>query len=99
MTCIQAKFAIDYPAFSFLIDLEFPATGITVLFGPSGSGKTTCLRAIAGLQALEHSYLSVAGDVWQSSEQGIFIPTHQRDIGYVFQEARVVSASVRPAQS
>ncbi|CAM3932251.1 Sulfate/thiosulfate import ATP-binding protein CysA [Vibrio aerogenes CECT 7868] len=87
MNDIHAQFSIDYPGFSLALDLKLPASGITVLFGPSGSGKTTCLRAIAGLQTLKSGYLSVAGEIWQSAEPPVFVPTHQRDIGYVFQEA------------
>jgi molybdate transport system ATP-binding protein len=86
MDLIHANFAVNYPDFSLSIDLNMPAKGITVLFGPSGSGKTTCLRAIAGLQTIT-GFLSVAGDVWQCSEKKLFVPTHCRDIGYVFQEA------------
>jgi len=73
----------------FLLDIEFstPINGVTALFGPSGSGKTTCLRAIAGLERLPNSYLQVGDEVWQDESKGIFIPTNQREIGYVFQEA------------
>lgn len=84
---IIARFAIRYAAFSLNLDLRLPGKGVTVLFGRSGSGKTTCLRAMAGLEKLSQGYFSVAGEVWQDSEQGRFVPTYQRNIGYVFQEA------------
>jgi molybdate transport system ATP-binding protein len=73
----------------FKLDVEFssPINGVTALFGPSGSGKTTCLRAIAGLERLPNSYFQVGDEVWQDESKGIFIPTNQREIGYVFQEA------------
>ena len=58
--------------------------GVTALFGPSGSGKTTLLRCIAGLEHAAGS-LHVNGETWQ--DDGIFVPTHQRPLGYVFQEA------------
>jgi molybdate transport system ATP-binding protein len=83
---IKARFNICYADFALNVDLTLPYHGITVLFGHSGSGKTTCLRAMAGLETLSHSYLSVAGDVWQDSSNDQFVPTYQRDIGYVFQE-------------
>lgn len=69
------------------LDLAFdaPAKGITALFGPSGCGKTTILRCIAGLHRAVIGKCIVCGDVWQSS--GYFRPTHERAIGYVFQEA------------
>jgi len=43
------------------------------------------LRAISGLQHLAKGYCAVNGDVWQDGAS--FRPTHQRPIGYVFQEA------------
>ncbi len=85
--CIVAKFEIRYEGFSLSLDLTLPAKGVTVLFGHSGSGKTTCLRAMAGLEKLSEGYFSAAGEVWQDSGNGLFIPTYKRNIGYVFQEA------------
>jgi molybdate transport system ATP-binding protein len=72
---------------SFSLDAGFtaPARGVTALFGPSGCGKTTVLRCIAGLQRL-NGLCTVAGEVWQD-ENGAFLPTHKRPLGYVFQEA------------
>ena len=84
---IRARFKLDYPGFTLDVDLDLPGHGVTALFGHSGSGKTTLLRAIAGLERVPGSYLAVNGDVWQDDEQGIFLPTHQRPLGYVFQEA------------
>lgn len=70
----------------FTIDAAFeaPASGVTALFGRSGSGKTSILRAMAGLMRLDGRVV-VAGEAWQ--ESGRFRPPHQREVGYVFQEA------------
>lgn len=84
---IIARFQLDYGAFQLDVDLELPGTGITVLFGHSGSGKTSLLRCIAGLQRAPNGFLQVNGQVWQDHAQGLFLPTHQRTLGYVFQEA------------
>jgi len=73
--------------FTLDVNLQLPPRGITALFGSSGSGKTTCLRILAGLEPQARGQVSVAGEVWQSSAQGIFRPVHQRALGYVFQEA------------
>ena len=64
--------------------------GITALFGPSGCGKTTVLRCIAGLQRVP-GQLSVGGEVWQDDAKGIFRKPHQREVGYVFQDANLFS--------
>lgn len=82
---IRARFKLDYPGFALDVDLGLPGRGVTALFGHSGSGKTTFLRIIAGLECAPGGLLSVNGDVWQDS--GRFVPTWQRPLGYVFQEA------------
>ncbi|MBB1073538.1 molybdenum ABC transporter ATP-binding protein [Rhodoferax sp. 4810] len=82
---IHARFALQYPEFALNVDLELPGRGVTALFGHSGSGKTTLLRLIAGLQRVTNGYLAVNGQVWQDDQ--LFMPTHRRPLGYVFQEA------------
>ena len=73
--------------FSLDVDLHLPMRGVTALFGASGSGKTTCLRVLAGLEPKARGRVALGQQVWQDSDQGVFVPTHQRPIGYVFQEA------------
>lgn len=86
---IQVRFQLDYGAFQLAVDLSLPGSGITVLFGHSGSGKTTLLRCIAGLEHASQGFLEINGKVWQDSEKGLFLPTHKRWLGYVFQEANL----------
>lgn len=82
---ILAQLALSYPGgFSLDVSLQLPGQGVSVLLGPSGCGKTTVLRALAGLEKAQGS-VQVNGQVWQNERQ--FLPTHQRAIGYVFQEA------------
>lgn len=71
--------------FTFDIDLTIPGQGVTALFGESGSGKTSLLRCIAGLEKNISGCLSVNGELWQDAS--VFVPTHKRSLGYVFQEA------------
>jgi molybdate transport system ATP-binding protein len=84
---IHARFKLTHPGFTLDVDLQLPGRGVSALFGASGSGKTTCLRAIAGLEHAPGGYLSVNGEIWQDDSRGLFVPTHQRPLGYVFQEA------------
>ena len=86
---ITARFQLDYGAFQLAVDLSLPGSGITVLFGHSGSGKTTLLRCIAGLQQAQQGYLEINGTIWQDSARDVFLPTHKRSLGYVFQEANL----------
>lgn len=93
MTGIQARFRLDWPGFSLDVDLDLPARGVTALFGHSGSGKTSLLRCIAGLERAPLGRLTINGEVWQDDgakgqrSRGHWLPTHQRPLGYVFQEA------------
>ena len=86
-SAIRARFKLDYSGFSLDVDVELPGRGVTALFGPSGSGKTTLLRCIAGLERAPDGVLQVNGAVWQDDAKRIFLPTYQRPLGYVFQEA------------
>ena len=81
---IGAQFTHCYDEFVLDVDLALPAKGVTVLYGQSGSGKTTLLRCLAGLVHAPGGTLRVGGDQWQGDE--VFLPTHKRPIGYVFQE-------------
>lgn len=81
---IHARFRLDRPGFTLAVDLDLPAQGVTALFGHSGAGKTTLLRCIAGLDRAAEGRLVVDDTVWQ--DKNCWRPTHQRPIGYVFQE-------------
>ena len=85
MEGIRARFQLAWPDFALDVDLTLPGRGVTALFGPSGSGKTTLLRCIAGLEQAAHGELQVGSEIWQKA--GRFVPTYQRPLGYVFQEA------------
>jgi molybdate transport system ATP-binding protein len=84
---IDARLQLAYPGFSLDVDLHLPGRGVTALFGQSGSGKTTCLRCIAGLERAGQAFIRINDEVWQDSENGIFLAPHKRALGYVFQEA------------
>jgi molybdate transport system ATP-binding protein len=82
---LHARFILDRPGFSLDVDLDLPMRGVTALFGHSGSGKTTLLRCIAGLDRAPGGHLALDNEIWQ--DVNTFLPTHQRPLGYVFQEA------------
>ena len=84
---IRARFRVDRKDFALDVDLSLPGRGITALFGHSGSGKTTCLRALAGLERAPQGYCAIGSEVWQDEAQNLFVPTHRRALGMVFQEA------------
>ena len=86
---IRAQFKVEHAGFALDVALDLPGRGVSALFGHSGSGKTSCLRCFAGLDQPRTGYLQVNGEVWQDSARGIFVPAHQRAVGYVFQDANL----------
>jgi molybdate transport system ATP-binding protein len=74
----------------FRLEVAFAADAHVVgLFGPSGSGKTSVLNVIAGLIRPDEGRVVVDGRTLVDTAQGIFVPAHQRRVGYVFQEGRL----------
>lgn len=86
---IQLNFKLSLSEFNLDVDLRLPHKGITAIFGHSGSGKTTLLRCIAGLERAPIGRLVVDGEAWQDEQY--WKPTHERNLGYVFQEASLLS--------
>ena len=82
---IDARLRVQRQAFRLDVELRLPGKGVTGLFGPSGCGKTTLLRAFAGLDRATQGTLTVNGETWQGPD--LFVPTHRRALGFVFQEA------------
>ena len=84
---IHLQLDIARADFDVSVDVQLPAHGITVIYGPSGCGKTTVLRCVAGLEPSARGVVQLGHEVWQDDAQGVRLPTHQRALGYVFQEA------------
>src|SRR5512136_3461834 len=61
-----------------------PETFVTLL-GPSGCGKTTLLRCVAGLEDPDGGEIYIGNKLVFSYDQGISIPSSQRELGLVFQ--------------
>ena len=74
------------------LEIEFSlAKPWTILFAPSGAGKTTVLRVIAGLEKPDWGRIvSGASDVLMDSDAGIFVPTWQRQVRLVAQQAALL---------
>jgi molybdate transport system ATP-binding protein len=87
MNQIHGRFQLKLANFQLDVDFKLPSKGITAIVGPSGSGKTTLIRCIAGLERAKPGYLMINDQCWQDESRQWFLPTHQRALGYVFQEA------------
>ncbi len=87
MNDIEVSMHSTLGSFRLCANLVIPGTGVTALMGPSGSGKTSFLRWMAGLTRTERGRLSVMGEIWEEASTGLFLPTHRRQIGLMFQDA------------
>jgi iron(III) transport system ATP-binding protein len=67
------------------LSLDVRRGEILTLLGPSGCGKTTTLRTIIGLERCDTGEIVYDGRVIDSPRQRRFVPTHQRQMGIVFQ--------------
>jgi molybdate transport system ATP-binding protein len=82
--------AVRHRLGGFTLDVAFESAGrLTALFGPSGSGKTSIVNLIGGLMRPDHGRIAVDGRVLVDTAARVFVPTHRRRIGYVFQDARL----------
>ncbi|HEU4621054.1 MAG TPA: molybdenum ABC transporter ATP-binding protein [Burkholderiaceae bacterium] len=75
----------------FVLDAAFtaPSDGVTAIFGESGAGKTTLIHAVAGLITPRHGRIALNDTVLFDSARGVNLPSEQRGIGVVFQDARL----------
>ena len=72
--------------FELHLDWDLDPGSTLVLFGPSGSGKTTALRALAGLIRPVAGRVEIGGRAVFDRVEGIWIPAHRRQIGYLTQQ-------------
>ena len=80
---------LDYQQFSLELAQDLSLQGITGIFGHSGSGKSTLLRIIAGLEKQISGSVTLDNIILNDSVKSQYIKTEQRDIGLVFQDARL----------
>ncbi len=88
---IELQINLTLGNFKLSTDLFLPDRGITGIFGESGSGKTSLARTIAGLEPSASGLVRFRQTIWQDSKQKLFIPTHERRVGFVFQNSVLFS--------
>ncbi len=78
---------IDLPLADFALRLDAELDSpMTVIFGPSGAGKTSLLDLIAGLRRAKSACIALDGRVLADTARRVFVPAHERSIGYVPQD-------------
>ena len=69
--------------------LDIPSQGATALFGLSGSGKSSLINLVSGLINPDEGVIALNDRELFNSAQNVCVPINQRNIGYVFQDARL----------
>lgn len=86
---IQLAFKQQLDQFELDIQAEVPEQGITAIFGRSGAGKTSIINAISGLKNPDSGTIKLGKQVVFDSDKRVNLAIEKRNIGYVFQEARL----------
>ncbi len=91
MKGFEVDVRVERPAASgapFVLEAAFATEEpFAVVFGPSGAGKSTLLLAILGALRPSRGTIAAAGRVLFDSSRGIDLPTRERRLGIVFQDA------------
>ncbi|MFD5538584.1 ABC transporter ATP-binding protein [Streptomyces sp. NPDC127079] len=90
-TDVRFRYADDLPYVHHGVSFDIPARGMTAFVGPSGAGKTTVFSLIERFYDPESGTIAVDGrplDTWE-------LPLLRSAIGYVEQDAPVLSGSLR----
>ena len=69
--------------------LDIPSQGVTALFGLSGSGKSSLINLVSGLINPDEGVIALNDRELFNSAENSCVPINQRNIGYVFQDARL----------
>jgi molybdate transport system ATP-binding protein len=87
---VSFSIAVHHRQGDFTLDVAVETeTRVVALFGPSGSGKSTLLHLMAGLVRPQAGRIILDGRILVDVAAGLFVPSHRRRIGYVFQDARL----------
>ena len=76
--------------FTLDLDLDVDVSKPLGIMGATGAGKTTLLRVIAGLERDFSGRVEFCGEVWHDGDHFDRMPTHQRGLGVVFQDGRLL---------
>ncbi|TAN03425.1 MAG: ATP-binding cassette domain-containing protein [Rhodanobacteraceae bacterium] len=85
---IELDIALDRGEFALELALASPARALA-LFGHSGCGKTSTLLAIAGLLHPRKGRIAIGEHVLFDGDARIDLPPARRELGVVFQDARL----------
>ncbi len=85
---IDVDVARRVPGFCLKVAFKNGA-GITALFGRSGAGKSMTIGLVAGLAKPDRGRIVLDDRVLVDTQKRIFVPSHKRRIGVVFQDSHL----------
>ncbi|WP_201753294.1 ABC transporter ATP-binding protein [Micromonospora rubida] len=88
---VHFRYAPDGPDILSGVDFEVPAGGMTALVGPSGAGKSTVFALLERFHEADSGVVEFAG----RNVRDLPIPRLRADLGYVEQDAPVLSGTLR----
>jgi molybdate transport system ATP-binding protein len=81
---------IHHPLEQITLDVRLELEGgLIALLGPSGAGKSRTLDVVAGLFRPTDGFVALDEHVLTDTTRRIWVPPHERRIGYVFQDSRL----------
>ena len=81
---------LERDRFTLELDLKVDLSEALGIMGATGAGKTTLLRVIAGLEPDFLGRVEFCGEIWHDGNRSNWVPTHQRGLGVVFQDGRLL---------
>ena len=85
MATLYAELSHPLRSFDLELTLEVEA-GTLALVGPSGAGKSSVLRVVAGLLRPRSGRVTLGGETWLDTADGVDVPAERRRVGLVFQD-------------
>jgi molybdate transport system ATP-binding protein len=86
---LRADVHVRRGALDLHVEVVVAAGETVVVLGPNGAGKTTLLSALAGLVPIDEGHVTLDDHVLDDPQQGSWVATDRRPIGFVFQDHRL----------